>query len=89
MATRAALRTRPGVPDSPSFTGTHARTGSNPAPSTGAPIAAGDNEYRACSGAVYRALRRLPTPRIVRTRADTAGCDPRTCTGVPNCGMLI
>jgi hypothetical protein len=45
----------------PSFAGTHARTGRRPAPSTGPPIASGESEYRASSGAVYLSRRRLPT----------------------------
>lgn len=55
----------------PSSAGTQARTGTSPLPSIGAPIASGESEYRASSGAVYRSRRRPPTPRIVRTSADT------------------
>lgn len=42
----------------PSFAGTHARTGRRPLPSIGAPIASGESEYRASSGAVYLSRRR-------------------------------
>ncbi|MDP4332427.1 hypothetical protein Q7F20_03520 [Curtobacterium sp. A7_M15] len=51
--------------------GIHARTGRRPLPSTGAPIASGESEYRASSGAVYRSRRRPPTFRIVEASADT------------------